>query len=552
MNNEQILEQHKKDKKLSTDFKDRRFSQWNENYYLYRDKVITNRLTQRQPVNVPIMRETIQTWISKIDEPPMLVFESRTKGNKSEDGQIVMNELWGYYYDELKLDLLDTMDKKIVGLQGRSFKMWGFEGGKIYCDLLDPYDVEVDPKVNPLNLNTARFVIRRNLFVSLRDILANKQYSEEAKNTLKVYLDSKEGIIKAAETQQEWFMRQQRLKVLGAFNFDEFSATDTVVELNHSFRMMWDNKEKKFVRYLIIIAADTAVLYKAPLKEAMGITKLPIISWADDPDLNDIWCDGKGDSVRTFNKIVNTYLSQDLENRTYRNFGMYFYDTKNGTFSPKAFDPRPFGMYGVPGRPEDVVKQMRIEPLGDTTSQIQFLKNTIQSSVAQTPTERGVSESGDKTLGEIEIQLKQSSGVNQVTAKNYRRAWKESGEIFYMLLEANSKGAITLYKKDANGDYHSKEVVPTDWINPKGYNCKVVLKSEQDSQNTLELQKLKYVENTFQANPVAMKIAKKKELEILGWTPEEIKQVMEFEDRPVVNTVDPNQVVDTKMLPATK
>lgn len=552
MNNEQILEQHKKDKKISTDFKERRFAQWNDNYYLYRDKVITNRLSQRQPVNVPIMRETIQTWISKIDEPPFLTFESRTKGNKSEDGQIVMNELWNFYFEELKLDLLDNMDKKIVGLQGRSFKMWGFEKGQIYCDLLDPYDVEVDPKCNPLNLNSATFVIRRNLFVSLRDILANTQYDSEEKNKLKVYLDSKEGIIKAAESQQEWFMRQQRLRILGAYNFDDFGATDTLVELNHSFRMIWDAKEKKFVRYLLIIGADMAVLYKKPLKEAMGITKLPIISWADDPDLNDIWCDGKGDSVRTFNKIVNAYLSQDLENRTYRNFGMYFYDTKNGTFSPKAFDPKPFGMYGVPGEPEKVVKQMRIEPLGDTTNQIQFLKNTIQSSVAQTPTERGL-ESGDRTLGEVEINLAQTGKVNNVTAKNYRRAWKESGEIFYLLLEANSKGAITLYKKDANGEYHSKEVFPTDWVNPKGYNCKVVLKQEKEAENTLDLQKLKYVENTFQSNPVAMKIAKKKELEILGWTPEEIKQVMEYEDRPMTTSIDPNnpdpnKVIDPKLM----
>ena len=46
---------------------------------LYRDKVNTNRLTQRQPVNIPIIRETISSWISKIDEAPKLSFETRDR-----------------------------------------------------------------------------------------------------------------------------------------------------------------------------------------------------------------------------------------------------------------------------------------------------------------------------------------------------------------------------------------------------------------------------------------------------------------------------------------
>lgn len=34
-------------------YRERRHPQWTDNYQLYRDTVITNRLTQRQSVNVP-------------------------------------------------------------------------------------------------------------------------------------------------------------------------------------------------------------------------------------------------------------------------------------------------------------------------------------------------------------------------------------------------------------------------------------------------------------------------------------------------------------------
>lgn len=530
MRTDQILEQHVKDKTASTEFKERRFGQWNENYLLYRDKILTNRLTQRQPVNIPMMRETIQTWISKIDEPPLLTFESRTRDNRSIDGEIILNELWNYYFDTLKLDLLDNLDKKIVGLQGRSFKKWGWSQGSIFCDIIDPYDVDITPQVNPLDLNSANYVIHKNIFKPLREVLANPKYLASGKQDLKIYLDTKHGILKAVETRDEWIRRQDRLRILGAYNFDEFQASDVLVELNESYKMMWSDKDGRFVRHLVVTAMDKAVLFAKPMREAIGIDILPIVSWADDPDLNDVWCDGKGDSVRTINKVINTYFSQDLENRAYRNFGMYFFNTMEGNFNPKGFDPKPFGMYGVPGNPDEIIKQMEIQPLADTAQAIEFLKTMAQSSVAQTPTERGVTDTTKQTLGQVKLNLQQSQGRNEVTAKNYRRAWKESGLIFYELLNANSSGQITLYKKGNDGEYRAKTVLPSDWKNPKGYECKVVYKTEKEAEDQLELQKTGFVDAAFAQNPVAILINKRKKLELLGWKPEEIDQVMQAEE----------------------
>ena len=532
MEDEKIISEHVSDKRASTQFKERRFNQWNENFYLYRDKIFTNRLTQRQTVNIPIIRETIQTWISKIDEPPMLTFESRSRDTRSLDGEVVVNELWAYYFEKLKLDLLDNLDKKTVGLQGRSFKKWGWANNEIFCDLIDPYDIDISPILNPLDMNSAAFVVHKNIFKPLRVILANPKYSDEAKQTLKVYLDSRQGILHSKEVENEWNKRQERLRALGAFNFDDFQATDVMIELNESYKMRWNAKTNQMERHLDVIGMDKAVLYKAPLKEAIGIDTLPLVSWADDPDLNDFWCDGKADSVRTINKVVNTYISQDLENRTYRNFGMYFFNTKGGDFQPQAFDPKPFGMYGVPGNPAEVIQQMKIEPLGDTSNQIEFLKNLIQSSVAQTPTERGIADPGAQTLGEVKLNLQQSTSRNEVTAKNYRRAWKESGEVFYQLLNANSNGQITLYKKGSDGEYRPKTILPTDWKNPAGYECKVEYKSEKEASDQFALQKASYVRSSFQDNPVAMKLARQKELELLGWSAEEIQQVMDYENQP--------------------
>ena len=530
MNNIQLIADHIKEKESSVKFKERRFLQWNENYSLYRDKVNTNRLTQRQPINVPIIRETIQSWISKIDEAPKLKFETRDKSNADKDAEIVFNAVYEYYYDKLKLDILDNIEKKVVGMQGRGFKKIGMSKGELFIDIIDPYDIEIDPRVNPLDINSASFVIHTHIYRSLKEILSNKNYTEEGKKELKQFLDTKSGLLKAAHDDESYQLRKERLENLGVSNFDDYGATDTIVEINESYKLIWNTEENRFVRHLVTIATDSVVLSNKPVKEALGITTIPIVTWASDPDSVDFWSDGIADNVRTFNKITNMYISQDLENRTYSNFKMYFFNTLNGTFQPRAFDPKPFGMYGVPGNPAELVQQIDIKPLPDISNQIGWLKTMIQSSVAQTPLERGVKEAGEQTLGQVQLSLQQSKGINQVVSKNYRAAWKELGCLFYEIMKNNSHGTLKLYKKGGDGNFYNKEVSAMDWITSSGYEVVVKVEAEANQADDFDLKKIQYIKNSFLTNPVAQTIAKKKELELLNWTQAEIDSVMAAEN----------------------
>lgn len=531
-----IIAAHRYDKESSRTFKERRLNQWNENYYLYRDKILTNRLTQRQTVNIPIIRDTIQTWISKIDEQPDLSFETRGRDANDEDQEILVNEMWQYTKDCEKLDQKDNLDKKTVGLQGRSFKFLYWKNNQVKIDIVDPYDVDVDPRTSPFDIDTASFVNHKHIYVPLRNVLANKSYSSEGKMALKAYLDTKTGIVGIHDANEEAQKRKERLETLGVNNFDEYRASDVMVELNRNYKMMWNEKEQRFMRYLIVIAMDSVVLYCKPLIDAIGIDRIPMPTWASDPDINDYWSDSIADSVRTVNKVVNMYFSQDLENRAYRNFGMYFYNTKGGQFKPNAFEAKPFGMYGVDGNPDEMIKQMNIQPLNDTNAAMEYLKNMIQSSVAQTPTERGVQEKAGTTLGEVQLSLQQSQNRQQVVAKQYRQSWKDTGMIWYELLNANARGVFKLYKKGADGKTYSKDIYPTDWQAPKGYDVKVEVKADKEANNDLEFKKLQYIKGSYINNAIAQAIAKRKELEILGWTPEEIDQTLQAEmpQQPVV------------------
>jgi hypothetical protein len=111
---------------------------------------------------------------------------------------------------------------------------------------------------------------------------------------------------------------------------------------------------------------------------------------------------------------------------------------------------------------------------------------------------------------------------------------------------------MTLYKKGNDGNYQGKEITPTDWQNPKGYECKVVLKEEQDKNSDFDLKKLAYIKQSFQDNPVAIKIAKKKELELLDWSDNDISQVMQVYDQPQPMPMQGQPMPSQPMQPPTK
>lgn len=531
-NNSQLVADILKDKEVAFDFQKRKHPNWLENYLLYRDRVITNRLTQRQSINVPIMAETLSAWLAKIDEAPLMNYSPKnSKDNEERRKAIYWDEIWLDYYEKWKLDEIDAMDKKIVGLQGRSFKKLYWYNNDLNCKVVDPYDIDLDPKTNPLDIETAMFLIHKNIFLPVRELMANKSYSKEGKDSLSLYLGSKNGRITMADSEEARQHQQQRLETLGVTNFDDFGSSDIIVEVNECFKKIWHAEEAKYVWHYIVMAANHAILYDKPLKDALGIDFLPFVTWAEDPDLNDIWNDGKADRVRPMNKVMNTWLSQLIENRTFRNFTMFFYDSTNPKYKPTAFDPQPFGMYPLPGKPSEVLQPVPVGALTDSLSELNYFKGMAEGVSSVTATEKGNSRSdGDRTLGEVQIDLRESSQITASSAKYYRNSWEEFAQKFQKMLEANRTDSYKLYKSDHNGDLHEKVVNPKQTKSKSGFKVRAKLKSDIENKNNEDMKKLIFVKQTFEDNPVAQKLVKEQMLSLVGWSPDDIDAVMKAEE----------------------
>ena len=550
---DQFIAKLEREREMAIAYQFRRHEPISENYTLYRDTVQINRLTQRQAVNIPLMKETIKTLLSEIDEAPDIEFKNQDNWKKSDfqmsslaqipdmtydslEAEYTLNEYWNYEMERVDMENLDIQDKKNVLLCGRSFMKLNFLDGLFEPEVMDFYDVVVDPKMKPHNLDSARYVIHQNIYKALNDILANDKYSEEGKSQLKDLMLSQQGLILGNQNKLALDQKKERMVDMGVEDQerleDLFMGADVIVSLTEHYTLKWNATKKKYEKYVVVLAQDGVILYEETLMKTLGVDFWPFVTWASDLDVSDVWTDGEADIVRVINKVLNAWISQGSENRTLRNWGMRFYDTTTG-FNPQTFTPEPFGFYPVPGDPNKILKDVSIPDMKDSLPEMEFLIRLIEKATATPAGEKGVSEKKQITLGEIQMVLGKASERVKGMAKFYRRARKEFAEKWFAIIDANvaPSESVTLFKMSSKGQLVPKEVKRNDWKSKAGYRVRATSTSEQEAEDTQGIQKLIAIKGQFPNNPVLGKILEKRLLEMGDVNPEEIKEILGWEEQ---------------------
>ncbi len=525
-------------------YRQRREQDWRENYELYRDKVTINRLTQRQSVNIPLMKTSIKTLLKDVDDMPVIVFQNLDNDKQAE---IFQNEYWQYTLDQNLAELQDIVDKKQVMMFGRSFDSWQIIDGKVKFEVEDPEDILVDRYMNPYDIDSSRFLIHTHIFKPLTSLANNPDYDQKEVAKLIQYFESEMGIVKAQDNMNSLQQKNQKMADMGVTDIEDPILGETYVELtiHHVFR---DNEEYNGRKldsqiFVYVEAENQCILLKKPQEELIGVTKKHFWknhyrynTWADDLDKQDFWTDGTADIIRTPNKIANAWFSQEIERRTLSNFGMTFYDSaaKENGFMPNTFQPQPFGFYAVPGDPNKILRRVEI-PLNDgNLESINFIQTMVQTATGATPGQSGALPPAGTPLGEFQAALSEAKQRSKGMSKFYTPAWEQRGTKFLMLIEAGADklDAVKIFKKGKNTDnMFQRDIAPKDWMTECGYKVKVWSQDEKDSQDTKVLEKQNAVKQNMPDNPKVDEIYKRKLVEWAGYTPEEINDVMEFEKK---------------------
>jgi hypothetical protein len=505
----------------------------------------------RQEVNVPLIKETKKTLLSRIDDAPSVEFKCLDKEDIGRVREKVVNEIWLDCYDKNNFELVDVAEKNNVLLYGRAIKKLNYVEGEFKVKVLHNLDFVIDPNVDPLDVETARFMDHLHIKRTLNEIMADERYLTEGKNSLKERLsgldkESGGGLLNKDISEENEKAKKEITEDLGVGDVNRLEAFDCEVELLEHYTNIWNNETKKWERWVFTCDNEcTAILSEELLKDAIGVEFWPFVSWADDVDSVDFWNDGMGDVVLVPNKIINVYLSSDLESRELNNFGMNWYLPGSG-FDPSTYEPEPFGMYPAPiikdelGRTmsvDQVIKQMNIPVLQDNIVNIDYLTKIVERATAATAIEKGVGEEGQMTLGEVETLVAKASERIMTISKFYRRAWKEFAWKWRKIMEANASDddAITLYKAGPDGNYYEKAVYKKDWFSEKGFREKIISKSEKEADDTATLNKILYIKGQIPNNAAFSRIAEKRMLDMIDLSPEEMEEVKQESQKMKMN-----------------
>lgn len=533
------LEMLQREKMSGYKYRERRHPDWTTTYELYRDKVVTNRLTQRQSVNIPLMKMSIRTLLKDVDDMPVLYYENL---DNDKEAELFKNEYWKQMMVDNKMELQDIVDKRQVFLFGRSFDQWQIVDGKVKMTVQDPMDILVDRHVDPFNIHSSRFLIHANIFVPLASLELNEMYNKIALGKIKDWKNSDEGILKDGTNELLLIEKNEKLSDMGVTDINDPVLGETYIELVMYFCYRPSDKAENGEEiFLYIVAEGREIIFKKRLEDVIGVTTdhfwqthYPYVSWADDLERQDFWSDGVGDTIRPTNQIINVYHSQKVENRTLRSMGMHYYDATIEGFAPQTYQPIGFGWYGVPGKPDDVVQKVDLPDLSDSMEDINFLMSVNEKATGATAGQEGVPTQRQITLGEFQATLTEAKERVKGMSKFYTPAWQERGLIFSKLVEAGADklDAVKIFIKGKNSnDIYSREIGPGDWQSKEGYRCKVWSQEDKNQQDENALQKMNALKMTMPDNPKVDEIYKRKLTEYAGLTPDETNDVMKFEEQ---------------------
>jgi len=531
-----LKEKLEHEKATTVKYQKRRHDHWNEIYELHRDIVRINRLTQRQAINIPLMKETIGTMGSKINEITDIHLTDR--GGDAEKA-IIANQIWISAQEANNMLILDRVDKKQGMLYGRTHMSLNVDATKdipVTIDVEDVYELLVDPKTKPHDIETARYLVKTEIFKPLQEILASSKYDGAAKAELKQAMaDNKKKGRKPKWYRDQMRKKNERLEALGIEDVESLEGYEQIVSLDGHFTLLWDKQLKEFVRYYVVVANEETVLSADTLTNTFGVDFYPFEGWAGDVEITDYWSDGVGDLIRVPNKTINMWISQHMENRTLRSFGMNFYNSKIKGFKPQTFQPKPFGWYPLPGNPKEVYQRVDIPPLEGTLNDIQFITQIAERASATGAIEKGAVEDVKRTLGEIEIAVANAQERTNDLQPLYQNKDKRLATKFFAMLEANMpKGKkIPLYKKAHDGSIVKKEVSREDWVSEQGYEIEAGSARQRMVEKTDEIVRMKAVKQEFPDNPALGKAIQKRMVSLLDLTPQEIEEIKQFEEQKI-------------------
>lgn len=304
-----------------------------DNEVLYNGNTKRTLLT-RSNLHVPKLFEGVQSYNSRMGSTPDHDYDTKPEGD--ENASDIMKAVLSYDKAKSNFDSLFHNSKTECGIYGRAIiKLIGRDDGARF-KLIDTLSFLIDPLAT--NTDDAFYCGEQFIYKTISEIeddASDMSYDEDQIKRLKSLKLASDSVLVASD--QEESRRNYRQAQLGLSNVTK-TGKDSV-ELNE----WWTHIDGKLK--VMTVADDIVVLRCREIKD-LGYREFPYVSYGAYERGITFWVPGVADIYRDGNLAANVILNQQIDNNTYRNFGMKFVDSRSG-LKQTSIVPRPLGITPV-------------------------------------------------------------------------------------------------------------------------------------------------------------------------------------------------------------
>ena len=335
MTNQEILNQYQIEKQAAIKARQSKIAHWLQNEELY-NGVVQKTLLTKSNLHIPKVFEGVNNMASRLGELPDVDYDTKPEGD--ENAAEIMKHLFLYDGRRSDLEHLWELIKIETGIYGRAiFKLIPSDDG-IKFQVIDPMSFLISP-LSP-TIESALYCGQQFIYKTAAQLMEEaEEFGYDKKEVMKAKKAVSETI---SSTNQEVSQKNLRLAYLGFDNVNLAGAK--VIELTEWYTHIV-SKNGLPEKYVLTVANDQFLLRAIPIREA-GMQKFPFVSRALFPRLVSFWVPSVADIYRDPNLAMDVIVNQNIDNNTYRNFGMLFTDSSSG-LKQASIVPRPLGVTPV-------------------------------------------------------------------------------------------------------------------------------------------------------------------------------------------------------------
>ncbi len=359
-------------------YRQKREPEWRTVDDLYYGKKKKSLIT-RANIHVPKMQGTIETFVSKIDDPPHISFgatKEAEKPNAEKKTALLHRDL-----NQGDWELKDILAKKEAALYGRTqFKKYSTseDGFTDHLEVVDCLDFVIDPLAGGLDpMKKANFMGQDNIVKSKYEMITQPDlYDKQAVIDLAKSLQSDNAVDNRYNS-----LAQRRLSL---------NLSQAVFITEDSIKLVEWYTTYKGKRYYMLFDPTCKVAVRfSLLTDLFSDNEFPFASWAPFARASEYWTPGLGELIKEPNIIQNILLNQMLDNTAYRNYGMKAYDVNKVT-NPAELKPQPMGKIAVDGNPNDAIKDITFPDIQLALQMYNSVENIFDKETGITNEAKGV------------------------------------------------------------------------------------------------------------------------------------------------------------------